>query len=172
MRKLLVLILAIILLTGCDNSMKAARARALNHKTDQLDDIHEEKMRVKRETREIRLMTLDVGYYALMVSGVVVIVGSGLAITWLVIGGSIGLVQRVQVHRIRLDPMTKQYDALLYGPASGRRFLNLNTGEQRLLNDRAEADVARIEATAKVQIAGLLADHTGIERGWIDEIQT
>ena len=53
-----------------------------------------------------------------------------------------------------------------------RQSLNPNTGEQRLLNDRAEADVARIEATAKVQIAGLLADHSEIERGWLDEIQT
>ncbi len=173
MRKLfIILVMFVFLLTGCKNSMKEARARELNHATQRKDDLHQLKLADKRATTEVRLMTIDVAYYALMVSSVVVIVGSGFAITWLVIGGSIGLVQRVNVHRIRLDSVTKQYDALLYGPASERRFLNPNTGEQRLLNDRAEADVARIEATAKVQIAGLLADHTGIERGWLDEIQT
>lgn len=171
-KKLFILLVMFFLLTGCDNSMKAARARALNHKTDQLDDIHEEKMRDRRATREIRLMTIDVAYYALMVSGLVVIVGTGFAFSWLVIGGSIGLVQRIQVHRIRLDSVTKQYDALLYGPSSERRFLNPNTGEQRLLNETNEANAARIEATAKVQIAGFLADHSMIKRGWIDEIST
>ena len=42
-----------------------------------------------------------------------------------------------------------------------RQSLNLNTGDQR-----------RIVASTNVQIAGLLADHSEIERGWIDEIQT
>ena len=172
MKKLFIILIAIILLTGCDNSMKAARARALNHKTDQLDDIHDEKMRDKRATREIRLMTIDVAYYALMVSELIVIVGSGLALTWLIIGGSIGLVQRVQVHRIRLDPVTRQYDTILSGPPGSRRSLNLNTGERLLLPKTGIAEAARVQESTRVQVAGLLADHTGIERGWIDEIQT
>ncbi|KKM14888.1 hypothetical protein LCGC14_1701620, partial [marine sediment metagenome] len=149
-----------------------ARASDLRARTRRANDTHQAKMADRRATTQIRLMAIDVAYYALMVSGVVVIVGSGFAITWLVIGGSIGLVQRVNVHRIRLDSVTKQYDALLYGPASERRLLNPNTGEQRRLSETSVADRRRIEATAKVQIAGLLADHTGIERGWIDEIQT
>jgi len=171
MKKLFILIIAIILLTGCDNSMKRARAADLRARTRRANDIHQARMADRRATTQIRLMALDVGYYALMVSGLVVIIGTGFAGSWLVIGSSIGIVQRVQVHRIRLDPMTKQYDALLYGPASERRFLNPNTGEQRRLSETNVADQRRIEATAKVQIAGLLADHTGIERGWIDEIQ-
>ena len=173
MRKLfIILVMFVFLLTGCKNSMKEARASDLRARTRRANDTHQAKMADRRATTQIRLMAIDVAYYALMVSGVVVIVGSGFAITWLVIGGSIGLVQRVNVHRIRLDSVTKQYDALLYGPASERRFLNPNTGEQRRLSETSVADRRRIEATAKVQIAGLLADHTGIERGWIDEIQT
>ena len=171
-KKLSIILVMVIFLSGCENSMKSARARALNHEIQRKDDLHQAKMRDRRATTEIRLMTIDVAYYALMVSGPVVIVGVGFAVSWLVIGGSIGLVQRIQVHRIRLDSVTKQYDTLLYGPSSERRFLNPNTGEQRLLNETNEANTARIEATAKVQIAGLLADHSQTERGWLDEIST
>lgn len=170
MRKLLIILIAIILLTGCKNSMKEARASDLRARTRRANDIHQAKMADRRATTQIRLMAVDVGYYALMVSGLVVIVGIGFAITWLVVGSSIGVVQRVQVHRIRLDPVTRQYDALLYGPSRERQFLNLNNGAQRLLSETNEADVAQIAEATKVQIAGLLADHSNVERGWTDEI--
>ncbi len=169
-QKLIIILVMLVLLTGCKNSMKEARAADLRARTRRANDLHQAKMADRRATTQIRLMAIDVGYYALMASGLVVIVGTGFAITWLVIGSSIGVVQRVQVHRIRLDPMTKQYDALLYGSTNERRFLNPNNGEQRLLNETNEADLARITATAKVQVAGLLTDHSNIERGWTDEI--
>lgn len=170
MKKLIIIFFAIIFLTGCKNSMKEARAADLRARTRQANDIHQAKMADRRATTQIRLMTIDVAYYALMVSGLVVIVGAGFAITWLVIGGSIGVVQRIQVHRIRLDSVTRQYDALLYGPSSERRFLNPNNGEQRRLSETSIADPDRIVASTSVQIAGLLADHSNVERGWTNEI--
>lgn len=171
MKELFIISIIFILLTGCKNSMKDARARALNHETQRKDDLHQLKMADKRAATETRLMTIDVMYFSLRISGFIIIIGTGFAITWFVIGASIGLVQRIQVHRIRLDPVTRQYDALLYGPSRERQFLNLNTGEQRQLAESNEADVARIAETTKVQIAGVLATAKMAERGWINEIE-
>ncbi len=170
MKKLLIVLVMFFLLTGCKNSMKEARAADLRARTRRANDLHQVKMADRRATTQIRLMAIDVGYYALMVSGLVVVVGTGFAITWFVIGGSIGLVQRTQIQRIRLDPVTRQYDAILNGPPGSRRILNPNTGERLLLPENGIAEASRIQQSTRVQVAGLLADHSGIERGWIDEI--
>ncbi|KKN24823.1 hypothetical protein LCGC14_0891150 [marine sediment metagenome] len=170
MRNLLVVLIAIILLTGCDNSMKAARARALNYETDQLDDIHQQKMREKRRTEPLRLMIAEVSYNTLAVIIMVGATAGTMAFIYFLLGWAYHKVQGFRFRQISLDKTTKQYPLLLYG--GGQFVFNPNNGELKRLSETSVADQRRIEATAKVQIAGLLADHSQIERGWIDEIQT
>ncbi len=154
----------LVVTSGCDNSMKAARARALNHKTDQLDDIHRQKMIEKRKTEPLRLMIAEIFYNTLaviiMVAGTA---GTG-AFIYFLFGWVYHKVQGFRFRQISLDEATKQYPLLLYG--GGQFVFNPNNGELKRLSETSGADVARIEATAKVQVAGLLADHSGIKRGW------
>lgn len=170
MKKLLVLLIAVALLTGCDNSMKAARARALNHKTDRLDDIHEQKMGEKERTEPLRLMIAEVFYNTLAVIIMVVSTAGTMAFIYFLFGWAYHKVQGFRFRQIPLSETTKQYPLLLYG--GGQFVFNPNSGELKRLSETSIADQRRIVASTKVQIAGLLTDHTGIERGWIDEIQT
>jgi hypothetical protein len=152
----LVAVLVAVLLTGCRNSMKEARAAGVRAETRRRNEIHAMKMAERRATANVRLATMDAFYYSLAVSGSVVIVGGGCALTWLMIGGSINHVKHRRVMRVPLDPVTRQYPLLVYG--NGRRVFNPNNGERLLLSEISEAGLPRIEATAKVQLAGLISD--------------
>lgn len=153
------------LLSGCKNSMKEARAAEVYARTRRANEIHAAKMKEQRELAPVRLVVKEVMLLTLMGAGVFLLVSSGIGGGYLIIGGSIGLVERVKVHRIKLDPVTFQYDFIAFGPPGNRRFCNPNTGERDLLDNISPADRIRIEASTKVQLAGLLADGSQIING-------
>jgi hypothetical protein len=64
-------------------------------------------------------------------------------------------VRHRRAQQIPLDVATRQYPLLIYG--NGRRVLNPNNGERLLLSEVSGADLTRIEANTKVQLAGLLS---------------
>lgn len=169
MRKLFIILIAIILLSGCDNSMKKARARALNHATQRKDDIHHQRMVEKRKTEPLRLMIAEVFYNTL---AVIIMVGgamSTVAFIYFLFGWVYHKVQGFRFRQIPLDEATKQYPLLLYG--GGQLAFNPNNGELKRLDETSNADTARIAETTKVQIACALATAKMAERGWINEIE-
>jgi hypothetical protein len=154
---LLIIVLATVLLTGCKNSMKEARAAEVRAETRRRNEIHAAKMAERRATANVRLATLDTFYYSLAVSSMVVIVGGGLALSWLMVGSSVNHVKHRRIMRVPLDVETRQYPLLVYG--NGRRVFNPNNGERLLLSELSGAELPRIEASTKVQLAGLISDN-------------
>jgi hypothetical protein len=152
MKKLIIIAITILLLTGCKNSMKEARAAEVRAQTKRANEIHAANMADRQAMTPVRLVVKDTLYYSLMIGGVVLIIGTSGALTWLFIGTA---VNRVRFHQIPLDVATRQYPLLMYG--NGRRVFNPNTGERLLLAETSTIEPNRIEASTKVQVAGLLA---------------
>lgn len=159
MKRLVFILLISILLVGCKNSMKEARAADLRARTKRTNDMHDVKMAEKRALMPVRLAVKEVLWWTAMGVGVFVLISSGVGFgvgsTLVFVGGSIGMVQRIQVQRIPLNKETRQYDLLIYGPAGRRRFRNPNTGESKRLSEASPAEVARIKASTQVQLAGV-----------------
>lgn len=168
MRKLFIILVMFFFLTGCENSMKKARARALNHATQRKDDIHRQKMKEKEKTEPLRLMIAEVFYNTLAI--IIMVVGAlgTMAFIYFLFGWAYHKVQGFRFRQIPLDETTKQYPLLLYG--GGQFVFNPNNGELKRLSETSVAGNRRVAASTNVQIAGLLADHSAIERGWIDKL--
>jgi len=158
MRKIMLLALTLIILTGCNSSVKNAKAEAIRHQTDRADDWHIARLEESEALMPVRIMVKEVLWYTGMVSGILLLLGSGLAGGWWMVGTS---VNRVKFHRVSLDVQTRQYPLLVYG--NGRRVFNPNTGERLLLAENSEASLTRIEASTKVQLAGMLPDRMIID---------
>lgn len=156
MKRLLILVFAVILLTGCKNSMKDAKAAEVRAETRRRNEIHAAKMADSRALMPVRLATKKTLYWSLMIGGMVVVVSGAGALAWLMVGGSVNIIRHQRTRQIPLDVATRQYPLLVYGPPNGRRAFNPNNGERLLLSECAEASLPRIEASAKVQLAGLI----------------
>jgi uncharacterized protein YceK len=163
MNKTIVIIIIVILLSGCDNSMKQAKARSRNAATNRANDKHNAAMADSRALTPVRLIVKEVLLWALMVSGVALVISGAGSAAWLMIGYSINFIRHQRTQQIPLDISTRQYPLLMYG--NGRRAFNPNNGERLLLSDVSSADLPRIEATTKVQLAGLVTDNSKIING-------
>lgn len=165
MSKIAIILITLILLSGCDNSMKKARAHALNRETQRKDDIHRQKMIEKEKTEPLRLMIAEVFYNTLAV--IIMVVGAlgTIAFIYFLFGWVYHKVQSFRFRRIPLDETTKQYPLLLYG--GGQFVFNPNNGELKRLDEVSLADQRRITTVEKVQVAGLLAENSRIIEGVI-----
>lgn len=154
MKNLFSWIVVMVLLLGCNNSIKDAKARSIRQATNRVDDKHELAMADSQALTPTRLMVKDIALWVLMAGGVVVIVSGAGSLAYFFAGASFYTIRNMRIQQIPLDEATRQYPVLIYG--NGRRSWNLNSGELKRLSDVSEADPMRIEASTKVQLAGLL----------------
>jgi hypothetical protein len=152
-KKLIIIAVVILFLAGCKNSMKEARAAEVRARTKRANEIHALNMAEKRATIPVRLAVKDTLYYSLMVGGVVLIIGTSGALTWLFIGSA---VNRVRFHQVPLDQVTRQYPLMIYG--NGRRAFNPNTGERLLLAETSQTDRQLTAGSQTIQLAGIIAN--------------
>jgi hypothetical protein len=162
MKQLLVLII-VILLTGCNNSIKDAKANSIRQQTRRANDKHNSAMADSRALATTRIVVKEVLLWSLMVGGVIVVISGAGGLAWLFVGGSVNIIRHQRTQQIALDVATRQYPLLVYG--NGRRIFNPNNGERLLLSDVSTADLPRIEASTKVQLAGLITDNSTIING-------
>jgi hypothetical protein len=153
MRKLIIIAIAILLLTGCKNSMRDARAAEVRARTKAANEIHAANMADRQAMTPIRLTVKTTLYYSVMIGVAVLIVGTGGALTWLFIGTA---VNRVRFHQVPLDVATRQYPLLMYG--NGRRIFNPNTGERLLLSETSQTNRQLAAGSQTVQLAGIIAN--------------
>jgi uncharacterized protein YceK len=161
--RITVIIVLAILLTGCDNSIKHAKARNQHHATNRADDRHDLAMADSAALTPVRLIVKEFLLWSLMVSGIALMVGGVASAIYFLVGMSFYSIRHKRAQQIPLDIATRQYPLLLYG--NGRRIFNPNNGERLLLTDVSEAELPRIEASTKVQLAGLITDNSKIING-------
>jgi hypothetical protein len=160
---LILIIVTIILLTGCNNSVKDAKANAIRQQTRRTNDKHSLAMADSKALTSTRLIVKEILLWSLMVGGVVVVISGAGGLAWLFVGGSVNIIRHQRTQQIPLDMTTRQYPLLMYG--NGRRVFNPNNGERLLLSEVSDADLPRIEAQTKVQLAGLITDNSKIING-------
>lgn len=149
----ILIIVSMIMLTGCAE-IRYAKANSIRATTNRANDKHDLRMDDSRALTPVRLAVAEALLWTLMVGGVVVIVSAAGAISYSMAGASFYFIRDKRTQQVPLDTATRQYPLLLYG--NSRRAFNPNTGERLLLSDANEADLLRIEASTKVQLAGLL----------------
>lgn len=157
MKKLIVILIFFFALTGCNNSVKDARAYGMRQATGRTNDNHNLAMADSEALTPTRLMVKEVLLWSLMFGGVIVIITTTGVYGYFAVGMAIN---RVRFWYVPLDTATRQYPLLLYG--NGRRVFNPNNGERLLLSEVSEAQLERIEAATRVQMAGLLSDGSKI----------
>lgn len=154
MRQVLVLIIAASILLGCDNSMKQAKANRIWQATKRVDERHNLAMADSETLTPTRLIVKEVLLWTLMTSGAAFMIGGVIFAIYFLAGMSFYGVRHKRTQQIGLDITTRQYPLLMYG--NGRRVFNPNTGERSLLSDVSAAELPRIEASTRVQLAGLI----------------
>jgi hypothetical protein len=154
MKNLIIIVVVILFLAGCKNSsMKEARAAEVRARTKAANEIHTANMADRQAMTPVRLTVKTTLYYSVMVGGIVLIVGTSGALTWLFVGSAIN---RVRFHQIPLDVATRQYPLLTYG--NGRRAFNPNTGERLVLAETSPTDSQLTAGSQTVQLAGIIAN--------------
>lgn len=166
MKNLIVILAIFILLTGCDNSIKHAKANRIRAATNRANDRHDLEMSDSRALTPVRLIVKEILLWSLMGSGALVLVSFGVAFSYFTIGASYYVIRDMKIQQIPLDVATRQYPLLIYG--NGRRSLDPNNGERLRLTDVSKADPLRIETTARVQLAGLISDGSKIMNGKVE----
>ena len=156
------ILIIFVMLTGC-TEIRYAKANDLRQATKRADDKHDLRMNDSRALTPVRLAVKEVLLWSLMVGGVAVIISMVGAISYSLVGAAVNFVRDKRIQQIPLDVATRQYPLLLYG--NGRRVFNPNTGERLLLSDVSEADLLRIEAATRVQLAGLITDNSKVVNG-------
>lgn len=164
MKNLLAILLLAILLMGCDNSVKHAKANSIRQATNRTNDKHNLAMADSKALAPVRLIVKEVLLWSLMVGGLVIITSSAGATSYFLLGYAVTFISHRRSHQqIALDVVTRQYPLLMYG--NGRRVFNPNNGERLRLSDVSSAELPRIEAQTKVQLAGLITDNSKIING-------
>jgi hypothetical protein len=150
---IIIFLLAMLLSSGCDNSMKQAKARSQTHATNRVDERHRLAMADSRALTPVRLIVKEVLLWGLMSSGVAFMIGGVISAIYFLTGMAFYSVRNRRVQQIGLDVATRQYPLLMYG--NGRRVFNPNTGERLRLSESSVAELPRIAAQTQVQLAGL-----------------
>lgn len=165
-KHLIIILIALTLLVGCDNSVKHAKANSVRQATNRANDRHNLAMTDSQALAPVRLIAKEVLLWSLMAGGGAVILGGGIALTYFFVGAAVYAVRDKRIQQIPLSIETRQYPVLVYG--NGRRSLNLNNGERLRLSETSEANLPRIEATTRVQLQGLkglITDNSKIING-------
>lgn len=160
MKRLVFIVVIISLLTGCNNSVKNARANSIRQSTNRTNDKHDLAMADSRSLTSVRLIVKEVLLWSVMGGALAIILSFAGSFAYLVAGTSFYFVRDRKTQQIPLNPQTRQYPLLMYG--NGRRIFNPNNGERLLLSDVSSADLPRIEAATRVQLAGLITDNSKI----------
>lgn len=163
MKKLAVILVLFILLTGCDNSIKHAKANRIRQATNRANDRHDIEMADSRALTPVRLRVKEVLLWSLMGSGMLVLISFSGAFAYFTIGASYYVIRDMRVQQIPLDVATRQYPLLIYG--NGRRSFNPNNEERLRLSDGSAADPLRVKASNEVQLAGLISDGSKVING-------
>jgi hypothetical protein len=145
-------IILFILLSGCNSSMKSARARDLRAKTDRANDIHNAAMAEREALTPARLAAKENLILTGAIAGVVLILvlaGSG---SYFIVGFSVAKVRQVNLMLIPLDKATRQYPLVI---SNGNRAYLPNTGERNDLRQNQLPYPELVNGSHAVQLSGV-----------------
>lgn len=177
-----VLLLATLILTGCDyatdpvrlgkQSVSEAQAFAIESQAQQ-DALDAEQERYTQEQQDaIRLREADIRQakltnamtlllYGLVAAGIILALGAGIGLAVLAVGSSTAgaISKAVNALTIPLDPKTHQYPLLYQYAGKGRiQIVNPNTGQAWLTGRGSAPTALQIQATNMVQVAGEIGE--------------
>lgn len=158
MRKIIWLVLLFIFLSDC-SEIRFAKANEIREKTNRDNEWHvleieeeEEKLRIIKALRAARIKAAENLLWAIMTSGIVLIVvlaGSG---SYYVIGISIAKVRQADLMFVPLDKTTRQYPMVI---SHGNRAYLPGTGERAPLDEDQIPYPQLVSGSHAVQLTGV-----------------
>lgn len=150
MKKTVLLILLFILLSGCENSMKNARANDLRAKTDRANDLHNARMAEWGAMTSTRLAAKKKLTSVSVLGGVLLIAAFTVSGSYYMFSVSIVKARQVGIMRVPLDRHTRQYPLLV----SGSKAYNPNTLANSDLGQTQWPYPDALEGSYRVQMIG------------------
>ncbi len=124
MKKVILLIALAIFLLGCENSMKAARAREVRARTDRANDKHALAMAEWGAMTSTRLAAKKKLIFVSASAGIILIAITIISGSYYIVGFFIAKVKQANLMLIPLDRHTRQYPVII---SNGQRAYNPNT---------------------------------------------
>lgn len=149
---ILLLLLTLILLTGCTETRQADadRTRAATRRTNEL---HAQRLSDNEATEDTRRMTKTILLWAGAIGGAVIILAGSVAGSWALIGFSLSWVrQRTNVQQIALAESTRQYPLIIY---RNQRAYNPNTGQILRLDNSTGPHMSLTAISGQAIVSGV-----------------